>query len=105
MPSICSIPENLCRRSIPAHRNNNNTEWKCQIKRNFCNLYTIFTTTMDVSLCTLANSDYGLPFLVTIYSADHLNITTATTDSKICFFLQPIWRILLFGLVKHTKLY
>ena len=57
---------------IPAHRNNNNTElWKCQIKRNFWNLYTIFTTTMDVSLCTLANSDYGLPFLVTIYSANH----------------------------------
>ena len=57
---------------IPAHRNNNNTElWNCQIKRNFWNLYTIFTTTMDVSLCTLANSDYGLPFLVTIYSANH----------------------------------
>ena len=57
---------------IPAHRNNNNTElWKCQIKPNFWNLYTIFTTTMDVSLCTLANSNYGLPFLVTIYSANH----------------------------------
>ena len=40
--------------------------WKCQLKRKFWNLYTIFTTTMDASLCTLENSDYGLPFLITI---------------------------------------
>ena len=46
---------------IPAHRNNNNTDlYKCQLKLKFWNLYTIFTTTMDVSACTLAISDYDL---------------------------------------------
>ena len=47
-------------------------------------------TTMGVSLCTLANSDYGLPFLVTIYGANCWDITTATTDSKKFGFSVPV---------------